>query len=175
MTIKAVLAYRKRQDGTKAIRIYVYHNGQKSYIPTDLNTPEKDWNDRIGEVKKTHPLSKVYNRKINAIKHEIESGFLKGSSVKQLSKGINDNDFFAYMAEYIKREQSLFKGTLRLYESTHRHLSNYRLEVGKEMLTPYDFTPVFINGFRNYLYDLGCKDAGQRQILKKIKKVLKLW
>ncbi|KGE85497.1 MAG: tyrosine-type recombinase/integrase [Phaeodactylibacter xiamenensis] len=174
MTIKAVLAYRKRQDGTKAIRIYVYHNGQKSYVPTDLNILEKDWNARRGEVKKTHPLSKAYNRKLNAIKHEIESGLLKGSSVRQLNKSTIDNDFLAYMAQYIKREQSLSEGTLRIYKSAHRHLSNYRVELGKEMLTPYDFTPAFIHEFRNYLYDLGCKDAGQLQILKKIKKVLRL-
>ena len=174
MTIKAVLAYREKQDGTRAIRIYVYQNGQKSYIPTDLSIPLKDWNPKKGEVKKTNPLSPLYNRKIKAKIGEVETGLLKGKTVKNVAKNSGEVGFLAYMDRYIAREKTLSEGTLKLYRSAHRHLSNFVKTIGKESLTAYDFTPAFVNEFRNYLYDLNCMESGQRQILKKIKKLLRL-
>ena len=174
MTIKAVLSYRAKQDGTYPIRIYVYANGRKRYIQTGLSILTKDWNKRKEAVKKTHPFSQQYNERITSKKREIEQSLLRGNQLNNLHGQTPDADFLAYMKQYIKNENLLAPSTIRIYKTTYKHLSNYLVSLSKKELFFNEITPIFTKAFRDYLYEIGCLESGQQHAIKKIKKLMRL-
>ncbi|MCB0632053.1 MAG: Arm DNA-binding domain-containing protein [Saprospiraceae bacterium] len=65
MKVKRILwKYRPHKDGSCDIKIYVFHLNKQRHFSTGFSVMPKDWDDKNGLVKKTHPLADGYNANI---------------------------------------------------------------------------------------------------------------
>ena len=74
------------QDGSCDIKIYVYHNKKQKNFSTGFSIMPEEWDDRNGQVKKTHPLAHSYNANIRKFHLELEEHFLNGGSFDNFRK-----------------------------------------------------------------------------------------
>ncbi len=110
---------RVADDGTRAIKIYVYNNRKKDYINTGYHVNEKHWDQRFLKVKKEHPNADLYNANIQAIITDLEKQMLSGIPLKSIkSTDPNDTDFISFIKQFIAE---CVKGTIKRAPNTIRH------------------------------------------------------
>ena len=175
ITVKAKLGYYKKKDGTSPIVIYVYSFAErkKHYINTGLSVQKDQWSERLGQVKKSHPLSKKINRIINGHIIEVQSKMMDGCSVSDLREGrVDRTDFVAYLEKYISNNEVLKPGTLKKYRTTLRRLRDFLSSRSRESLPFSVITPVWAYEFIDYLSGQGVGPHGKRNMLNVIKKVM---
>lgn len=87
MRLKAILwKYEPRKDGTCNIKIYASIGGKKKYFKTKLAVLPKDFDEVKGEVRKSHPSSKLYNATLRNRIRELEDYLLEGGNFQDLGK-----------------------------------------------------------------------------------------
>lgn len=164
MNLRNILwTYRPRQDGTCQIRIYVHHHGKKKYVGTGINVAPKDWNDRRGEVKNTHPLATRINAKIREQRIGIESYFLNGGTWAGFNKKAkHGSDFIQFIQQFIHDSKAglhpLKANTIKSYSSTLHRLEEF---CQSGTLRFEEVTMNFRREFRQFLANKGSGLAGQ--------------
>ncbi|WP_425420903.1 phage integrase SAM-like domain-containing protein [Phaeodactylibacter xiamenensis] len=175
VTVRAKLGYYKKKDGTSPIVIYVYSytERKKHYINTGLSVQKDQWSERLGQVKKSHPLSKKMNRIVNGHIIQTQAKMMDGCSVSDLREGrVDKTDLVAYLEKYMSNNEVLKPGTLKKYRTTLRRLKDFLFSRSRERLPFSEITPTWAHEFLDFLSGEGVGPHGKRNMFNVIKKVM---
>lgn len=178
MNFRKILWYQPRQDGTRDIKIYAYHDGQKKYFSTGLKVKEEDWNQKSGKVKKVHPFFLAYNARINNLMHRIEEHLLSGGTLGnfEVEENQEKHDLLKFFAQYVEEGDKgllgLAHSTVKNYRATFRRLEMYEHKQNKKLVFQ-DVTPEFERELASFLQEYAdCSIPGISKHMKILKKVM---
>lgn len=117
--------YAPRQDGTCSVKIYVNIEGMQRYYPVPgVFVQVKDFDEKRGYVKKTHPLCLSYNARIRHHRNEVESHFLNGGDFRTFGDPSNKPSLISYLKEYVEL-LNVSAGTLKVYKALENRLKEF--------------------------------------------------
>lgn len=167
-----------RRDGTRDVKVYVNLNGKVKYYSTGLKVSAEDWNERTGYVKTTHPVGKVYNAKIRALRNKVEEHFLSGGTFEgfQAEEASEKHGLVKYLARFVadgeKGMLGLKEGTLKNYRATLRRLEQFEDLTGRKFFFK-DITMQFEKDFSIFLREhAACNLPGIGKHMKNIKRIM---
>lgn len=176
MTVKAVLWTQPREDGKCDIKIYTYHEGKKKYLSLGIAVMPRDWDTKTQKVKKSHPLSEVYNAQIRKHALEAEEKILTGQSLGK-KKGSAGKSLTGFIEDYIKATlqgaHDHADGTIKNHQSTLKRLKQFEAHRG-EKLRFEDIDQAFYTDFLGFVsgkFKL-TKTGGFAQHIKNVKKFM---
>lgn len=171
MTVRFVLNDYVRQVGDQAIRLYASNKGNHGYRPTGLYIESAHWDKEKGRVKRSHPLHKQYNQKLQELAYEVQLELLSGKAVKSLGKP--SIELTGYLDKFISQNTELTPGTMKHYQSLHNHLTVFLHDKQKSKLAFEDVTPVWAYEFTDSLITKGIGQSGIRNLFKKLKRIVR--
>lgn len=176
MTVKAVLWTQPREDGKCDIKIYTYHEGKKKYLSLGIAVLPKDWDAKAQKVKKSHPLSEIYNTQIRKHALEVEEKILTGQSLSR-KKGAQGKSLTGFIEDYIKATlqgaHDHADGTIKNHQSTLKRLKQFEAHRGQK-LSFEDIDQAFYIDFLGFVsgkFKL-TKTGGFAQHIKNVKKFM---
>ncbi len=173
MTIRAILwTYKSRQDGQCNVKIYVHtEGGQKKYFKTDIHLDPQDWDEKKGQVKKTHPLFQILNSKIQKELADHTRHFHTGGTFKG-----RNNSLTVLIRQYIGEVENNIHdiriSTTKNYQHTLKRLLEFAKTRGKADILFDDIDLDFYYEFSNYLNQNGCSQPGASKHIKIVKKFM---
>lgn len=179
MTVKAILwTYKPKNDGTCNIKIYANIEGQKKYFKTKLSVAPNQFDSKKGLVKKSHPLHRALNAQINNKILEIQSHFVNGGSLVDISRK-KSASFVLFLQSFIQDTENGLTGiemsTCKTYKSLLTRIKQY---CEKEQIPDLGFNDInldFYENFKRFLVGGGiCKTPGFDKHVKGIKKIMRL-
>lgn len=123
--------YAPKQDGTCSVKVYVNLGDQQKYYPVDgVYVDPKDFDDKRGLVRSKHPLAKVYNAKIRALRNQVEEHFVQGGAFATFQDGKTArHSLIEYTERFIDEAQKgvhgLAKNTIKGYNSLLARLRQF--------------------------------------------------
>ncbi|WP_282774677.1 site-specific integrase [Phaeodactylibacter xiamenensis] len=173
MNCRTMLSYSARKDGTKAIKLYIFHDGEKRYISTGLYVLPDQLNAK-GQVVKSHPLYRQYNAKIAGLQNEIQAFLLDGGRLSDYGKKEpKSSSILGYLEDFIATDQRLKASTLSVYRSVVKRLREYATYKGLKDLRFSDIDRDWYYSFSKYNLQNGCSNAGLGKYIKTIKAVMR--
>ena len=148
----------KKKNNTFPLAIRITKNRKTRYVFTGEYILEKDWNEKEGLVKKSHPNSARLNNFLQKKLSEAHSIALdvettdKSKTVKSIKKKIvNDNnaDFFAIADIYLKNLEERKK--FNQSNNDNGRLEIFKTYLGKEHLDFMDLDVTVLDKFKTYL------------------------
>ncbi|WP_298511079.1 site-specific integrase [uncultured Kordia sp.] len=148
----------KKKNNTFPLAIRITKNRKTRYVFTGEYIKEKDWNEKEGLVKKSHPNSARLNNFLQKKLSEAHSIALdvettdKSKTVKSIKKKIvNDNnaDFFAIADIYLKNLEERKK--FNQSNNDNGRLEIFKTYLGKEHLDFMDLDVTLLDKFKTYL------------------------
>ena len=157
---------KKSDDGQLPVYLVVRHKGSRATMATDLSLHPKHWNDRSGEVRKTHPnhhdlnryLSGLRERAQAAIARRMADGTLTAKGVRNDVRDAPEEDeaptgFLVFAEEMLEgyRERDQI-GTWRSYRGVLSKFKKYlKVEHGRRSLPFDDLDVALLRGFRTWM------------------------
>lgn len=159
-TFKAeVYAHQKKQDGTWNIKIRVFHNGRKKYIPTSWYVTKEDLTRSLklknqSYIDLTDSLVKTYRKRCDVLGER-----LKGMTVDEVVNWVTgegqeaaqpfDLDIVAYGRRIVARLRATgHEGNARSYEVALNNLVKF---VGRESVSVKEVTARFIQDWIDWI------------------------
>ncbi|AXG70570.1 site-specific tyrosine recombinase XerD [Kordia sp. SMS9] len=148
----------KKKNNTFPLAIRITKNRKTRYVFTGEYIKEKDWNEKEGLVKKSHPNSARLNNFLQKKLSEAHSIALdvettdKSKTVKSIKKKIvNDNnaDFFSIADMYLKNLEERKK--FNQSNNDNGRLEIFKIYLGKEQLDFMDLDVTLLDKFKTYL------------------------
>lgn len=176
MTVRAILwVYgAPRRDGSRNVKIYANYNGKKNYFKTDAYVQDDHWDADRGLVRKSHPLYKLLNSKIQQQVIEITQRLLEGGEVGTARKPTRSLLNFAaqFIEEVEKGLHKISMETCKHYRVTLKRLNQYCSFRQLQGLSFDQVTIEFYYDFSAYLADEhGCsRSGGTAKHIKNVKK-----
>lgn len=171
--------HKEREDGTCAIRLYIYANGSHTYYPIkNAYCHPKSFND--GRVRPSHPNAKILNSQITSIYHQFEQLMLynplanAGELVRIYEgKGVAtiNASLLSFIDQYVKecKEGKIKRApnTIKKYVTLKNQLTDYSpgvnfASIGKEFYTE----------FVGHLRTSGLKENSVGKAIKTLKAIL---
>lgn len=181
MTVKAILwTYEPGKDGKCDIKLYIYHEGKKRHISLGVTVEPKDWDTKAQKVKKTHPLSEVYNALIRKNLLEIEERILTGQGLPQKNGAQGKNPVWTltsfiedYITQTLQGAHDHADGTIKNHRSTLKRLQQFETHRGQ----PLRFEEIDQSFYTEFLAFVSgrfklTKTGGFAQHIKNIKKFM---
>ncbi|MEM6377873.1 MAG: tyrosine-type recombinase/integrase, partial [Bacteroidota bacterium] len=177
MPIKAVLWNYTRKDGTRDIKIYVAHQGQKAYHSTGIKVLPENWDEESRQIKGT-PTAGTDNIEIASIILDFQRKLNDGISVEQLANHSVGKSFLAYLAKFIEDAENgvhqIKAGTIKHYRVVLKRLLEYCKYDGYSDLNFDQLNMEFYAAYYKYLLDNGGGRVGFGSHIKKIKKLMRM-
>ena len=172
--------YCPRKDGSCDIKIYANAHGKKKYFSTGLRVIPKVWDDKKGQVKRSHPLAEQYNSKINGLRLRIEQHLLEGGTINNFIAGKKDaqkHSLIEFGEKFLEEvaqglHDDISGGTAKIYQATLNHLNKYCKQQNLPGLFFQDIDQEFHRNFTAYL--LGSAHCELPTVGKHIKNIKKL-
>lgn len=164
------------KDGTAQIHICAYRNGKRKYIKTGIRIRPEQWDKKRKRLKSNVPNSMIKNEYLTKSIEEIEQyeldRLVKGESIsldelKKAADKTSRHSLTDFMKNEIIHNNSISKGTKRIYISCLHRLQEYKHDVCFE-----DVTYSFIVGFENYLRSMGLNNNSIGKHLKTFRTML---
>ncbi|MCB0633025.1 MAG: site-specific integrase [Saprospiraceae bacterium] len=180
MNLKRILwKYEPRKDGSCDIKIYIYHLKKQSQISTGFSIQPKDWDDRNGLVKKSHPLADSYNANIRRMQLELEEHLLNGGVVANFRKKKDTITLISYCEKVIDKWEkgllSMSAGTIKNYKATLRRLKEFHSRFKYTDLAMDQIDMKFYDQFTEFLkMHCNCNLPGISKHIKIIKRLMKM-
>lgn len=179
MNVKAILwTYRMRADGTASVKIYFSADGSgHSYVSTKLCVKPEDWDDKKGEVKKSHPMASQFNALIRKKTMEVMDQLLNGVSPGELKKKPTGKSLLVFTKEYIdevlKGMHEIKRSTCQNYIYTLKRLNQYVKFAGLNDLAFDQVDMDFYTRWTNYMQaHHNCNRPGISKHVKNLKKFM---
>jgi len=174
MTVKAKLwTYEPQADGTCDVKLYIRHNGTRKYTSLEIKIHPKDWDAKAGLVKKSHPLSSVYNAKIQQeVNHALEF-LITGGTINGMHKKASGS-FVAFLDSYVEdmgNGITEFKaGTVKNYQSFRRRFYAWMKSEGRTDIAFEEINMAFYENFKVFMLSNGSKlNGGFSKHIKMVK------
>lgn len=182
MNFRTVLWDYLTKDGTANLKIYVHIPGQgKRYYATQLHVAPKDWDEKKGLVKTSHPLAALYNATLKQMNNELETHFLTGGTLDNFkSGGAKDTGSLIKLAELVIGEAErgllpLKPGTVKNYRATLKRMQQYCKHQDKSDLRFSDIDMDFYRQFSDWLEaHAACRVQGRAKHLKIVKRLMNI-
>ena len=135
------------KDGTAQIHICAYRNGKRKYIKTGIRIRPEQWDKKRKRIKSNVPNFMIKNEYLKKSIKEIEQyeldRLVKGESIsldelKKAADKTSRHSLTDFMKNEIIHNNSISKGTKRIYISCLHRLQEYRHDVCFEDVT-YSF------------------------------------
>ena len=175
--------YAPRKDGSCDIKVYVNAHGQKKYFSTGLRVMPKDWDEKKGQVKRSHPLAELYNSKIARLRLGLEDHLLKGGTIGNFvanEKDAHKHSLIEFGNQFLEEVEKgihddISNATANIYRATLKHLRNYCNHHHLPTLFFQDIDLAFHRNFTAYLLKFGnCELPTVGKHIKNIKKLMNL-
>ena len=179
-TIQFFLKKEKKTNGENPIYLRVTHNRKSSYRSTGISVKKKHWNDRLKEVRASHPkqatLNKVLQQVLKEAEQQYSDNIIHGEkSAKSVIEKIKEKeaiDFFTYADELLQEKQADQKHS-QVVQGTVAFNKVEQFEGSREL--PFEkITPYYLAEFQKFLSrpPHGNKPATIRKTFQPIKKVI---
>ena len=164
---------KKTSDGKIPIYIRITENRKSRYLSTGISVKENEWNKRLQEIRKSHPLSVKLNEELTQLKLKSES---KKSELRQkekldaktLKRELETNKNISIL-EYAEEYKVLLKQQDRYWEHKHfKVLLNDIAEFGYSDAILNRIDLKFLESFRDYLFHK--KKNGNNTVRKKMQR-----
>lgn len=168
MTARAVLwHHRPRKNGSCNVKIYVYHEGKKTYTATPFHVRPEHWDADAGRLKPGVPLA----RRVNPVLVRLENEAL-GVIMDATSSLLRLVDL--YIEECEQKKHTVSPNTLKQYRSHRNRLLQYVEARGLDDLGFHDIDMGFHRDFTAYLQANGCGLAGTGKHIRQIKMFMRV-
>ena len=176
---RIIWKYEPHKDGSCAIKIYVFHNNKQRYFRTGFSILPKDWDEKKGLVKKSHPLADSYNTNIRRQQLALEEHFVNGGTFENLRKKDSAVTLISYCEKVVdKWEKGLLgmsAGTIKNYRATLRRLKEYQSHFKYADLSMEQIDMKFYDQFTEFLkLHCNCNLPGISKHIKIIKRLMKM-
>jgi hypothetical protein len=163
-TFKAVVSTYKKEDGTRNIMIYVFHNAKKRYPPTNYYLSKEDLTKSLKIKNQTYidTLDEMLRSCRNRCnENATKVGSMDIDQVVELVKDIiegRENKNKAFSLDFVKfgrdciesMKKSGHEGNARSYESALNNLVKF---VGREFVSIHEITAKFIKDWIQWIKD----------------------
>ena len=180
MSLKKILwKYDPHKDGRCDIKIYVYQKGKQRHYSTGLAVLPKEWDERNGSVKKSHPNHKIYNTRIRKLYLELEEHFFSGGTFDNFGQENQQASLLSFCEDVLQRaangQYSLAEGTLKGYRGLLRRMKEYCQFYGLQDIYFEDVDMAFYRKFSDYLTThAGCGLPGLGKHIKITKRLMNM-
>lgn len=177
MPVKAILWNYTRKDGTRDIKIYVAHQGQKTYHSTGIKVLPENWDEASRQIKGT-PTAGTDNIEIATMILDFQRKLNEGVSVEQLTNNTVGKSFLAYTAQFIEDADNgvhnMQPGTIKHYRVVLKRVREYCAYHGYSDLDFDQINMEFYAAYYKYLLDNGGGPVGFGNHIKKIKRLMRM-
>lgn len=177
MPVKAILWNYTRKDGTRDIKIYVAHQGQKTYHSTGIKVLPENWDEASRQIKGT-PTAGTDNIEIASMILDFQRKLNEGVSVEQLTSNSVGKSFLAYTAQFIVEADNgvhnLKPGTIKHYRVILKRVREYCAYHGYGDLNFDQINMEFYAAYYKYLLDNGGGPVDFGNHIKKIKRLIRM-
>lgn len=167
------------KDGTAPVSVCAYLDGQRKYVTTDIKIKPEQWDKTRHQLKPSAPNFIQKNSYLRGIiekleKYEFEK-IENGETVyldellECLENQRDKTDFLLFFREEVKKNKKITLNTQKVYNTTYKHLSEFRKNIRFD-----DLTFQFVNDFENFLIDKGININSAGKYLKALKAVINL-
>lgn len=176
--------HRPDNDGLHPVAFYVLlPTGKPDYIPANLRSSKREWDNKRGKFKTSADLATVKNEQLEKMEAGIRYDLANGLTVKQIKdklkgKSSSGNTSLIYfigqhIAEVKRGLHEVRESTRRHYECTKRILGYYCKWKGVDDLSFSDITLGFYNDFHTFLTTVRTSgNQGFSNHIKRIKKFM---
>ncbi len=149
-TFAAELNHRPKADGSHALFLRITEDRKIKRIYTGFDIPKKDWNPLKKEVRRTYPLYREVNTRINELKGQATTikAEVKGATaavVFDYLKGKDSASFFAFADTFI------LKQAYNTGRNVRTEVNKFREYTGKDNLAFADITTATLFTFHEWL------------------------
>ena len=182
MNVKAILwTNAPAQDGTCAVRFYVYAKGKKKYYPAGFRVHPENWSKSKQKVVGLPQYIKdSYNWRIERLREQFLKRLSNGAPVdKLLSKeekeGRSLSDFLdLYISEIESGLHGISLSTVKTYRSVQTRLSEYCKEKGVQELTFDDIDMDWYSDYNKFIVNNQIGRTSFDKAIKILKKVMRI-
>lgn len=174
-----LLKRRQKPNGEIPIYLRITKDRKYSLISTGLSVPEKDWNDKKGEVRKSNLSSGSLNSQLYAILKNAEQTALSlpddlknRENVKEAISDDNKHDFFAYANSAMNEMEQ--DNAYWEHKHTKTTINKLKAFIGRDTLLFDEITHQLINEFSQYLKnELGNSPNTINKELQRLRRIIK--
>lgn len=177
MIVKAKLwSYEPNNEGQCDVKLYIRHKGTRKYKSLEIKIHPKYWDDKSGLIKRSHPLSSVFNAKIQQeVNHALEF-LITGGTVSGMHKK-SSGSFIAFVDKYVEDLSNgitEFKpGTVKNYQSFRRIFHTWLKNENKDDISFAEINMDFYENFKVFMLSNGSKlNGGFSKHIKMVKAVM---
>jgi hypothetical protein len=156
---------RPKKDKTYPVMLRVIKNGKSTSVSLGIHVPERDWDDRKRQVRKSHPNAQLLNQKILEEYTRLGATLLRAEEqdtvctaikpVRAKESYVKPPSFFEYGFTWVERlNKSGRVGNARAYENTLKRLSSY---LGHNRLSFDDINFEFLEDFQANMLGKGVR------------------
>lgn len=171
--------YRAKQDGTFPIYIRITKNRKSSWLSTDVSVRERDWDDKKGKVKPSHPNSARLNALLQKTELKYQNEVLKveekaldigTKSIKEKILGKDATNFLQVANELMDSYRA--QGKIGTYDKCNSIINKLTDYINNGAFTFEDLDVKTLMRYRSYLLEeCGNKNSTVNTNFKFIKTV----
>lgn len=146
------------QDGRCDVKLYINYKGKRRHKSLEIRIFPKFWDDKQRLVKKSHPLARVYNAKIQQEVNQALEHFVGGGSLAGLEDQA-EGSFYQFTLSYVQElEEGLHPmapGTINKYRSFRTRLLQWMKETGRNDLSFSEINIQWYESFKAFCISKG--------------------